>query len=156
MDTVGQTGQQLADTFVPIGMADGNGGVFHNKSYYDAAKTGADMVEEAKALLEGAGYTFTENGDGSYAISPALGFEYLTNTSTGHVAIAESIQADLSILSIEVTIKQEDWNVFLADRKSGNYSGMCREGWLADYNDPINMLEIFTSNSGNNDMQLGK
>ena len=84
----------------------------------------------------------------SYAISPALGFEYLTNTST--------IQADLSILGIEVTIKQEDWNVFLADRKSGNYSGMCREGWLADYNDPINMLEIFTSNSGNNDMQLGK
>lgn len=156
MDTVGQTGQQLADTFVPIGMADGNGGVFHNKSYYDAAKTGADMVEEAKALLEGAGYTFTENGDGSYAISPALGFEYLTNTSTGHVAIAESIQADLSILGIEVTIKQEDWNVFLADRKSGNYSGMCREGWLADYNDPINMLEIFTSDSGNNDMQLGK
>ena len=156
VDTVGQTGQQLADTFVPIGMADGNGGVFHNKSYYDAAKTGADMVEEAKALLEGAGYTFTENGDGSYAISPALGFEYLTNTSTTHVAIAESIQADLSILGIEVTIKQEDWNVFLADRKSGNYSGMCREGWLADYNDPINMLEIFTSNSGNNDMQLGK
>lgn len=49
----------------------------------------------------------------SYAISPALGFEYLTNTSTGHVAIAESIQADLSILGIEVTIKQEDWNVFL-------------------------------------------
>ena len=68
----------------------------------------------------------------------------------------ESIQADLSILGIEVTIKQEDWNVFLADRKSGNYSGMCREGWLADYNDPVNMLEIFTSDSGNNDMQLGK
>ena len=156
VDTVGQTGQQLADTFVPIGMADGNGGVFHNKSYYDAAATGADQVEEAKALLEGAGYTFTDNGDGSYAISPALGFEYLTNTTTNHVAIAESIQADLSILGIEVTIKQEDWNVFLADRKSGNYSGMCREGWLADYNDPVNMLEIFTSDSGNNDMQLGK
>lgn len=78
------------------------------------------------------------------------------NESMIYVKIAESIQADLSILGIEVTIKQEDWNVFLADRKSGNYSGMCREGWLADYNDPINMLEIFTSDSGNNDMQLGK
>ena len=155
-DTIGQTGQQLADAFVPLGMADGNGGEFHSKSYYDAAATGAGMVDEAKALLEGAGYTFTDNGDGTYAISPALGFEYLTNTTTAHVAIAESIQADLSILGIEVTIKQEDWNVFLADRKSGNYSGMCREGWLADYNDPINMLEIFTSDSGNNDMQLGK
>ena len=91
----------------------------------------------------------------SYAISPALGFEYLTNTSTSHVAIAESIQADLSILGIEVTIKQEDWNVFLEDRKSGNFT-IAREGWLADYNDPVNMLEIFTSDSGNNDMQLGK
>lgn len=27
---------------------------------------------------------------------------------------------------------------------------------MADYNDPINMLELFTSDSGNNDMQLGK
>lgn len=27
---------------------------------------------------------------------------------------------------------------------------------MADYNDPVNMLEIFTSDSGNNDMQLGK
>ena len=48
-----------------------------------------------------------------------------------------------------------DWNVFLEDRKSGNFT-IAREGWLADYNDPVNMLEIFTSDSGNNDMQLGK
>ena len=33
---------------------------------------------------------------------------------------------------------------------------MSRNGWLADFNDPINMLEIFTSDSGNNDAQLGK
>ena len=52
-------------------------------------------------------------------------------------------------------IKSEDWNVFLEDRKSGNFT-IAREGWLADYNDPVNMLEIFTSDSGNNDMQLGK
>lgn len=48
-----------------------------------------------------------------------------------------------------------DWNVFLLDRKDGNFT-IAREGWLADYNDPVNMLEIFTSDSGNNDMQLGK
>ena len=61
----------------------------------------------------------------------------------------------MSVLGIEVSIKTEDWNVFLDDRKNGNF-GVAREGWLADYNDPINMLEIFTSDSGNNDMQLGK
>lgn len=154
-DTIGQTGQKPADAFIPVGMVDGNGAEFH-RSYYDATATGFDKIDEAKALLESAGYSFTDNGDGTYAINPALGFEYLTNTSTGHVAIAEAIQADLSVLGIQTTIKQEDWNVFLEDRKSGNYSGMCREGWVADYNDPINMLEIFTSDSGNNDMQLGK
>ncbi len=156
VDNIAQTGQQLADTFVPAGMADGNGGEFKgDTSYYDAAATGAAMVEDAKALLEEVGYSFTDNGDGSYAIEPALGFEYVINEGTAHQQIAESIQADMSVLGIEVSIKTEDWNVFLDDRKNGNF-GVAREGWLADYNDPINMLEIFTSDSGNNDMQLGK
>lgn len=156
VDNIGQTGQQLADTFVPAGMADGNGGEFKgDTSYYDAAATGAAQADTAKALLEDAGYTFTDNGDGSYAINPALGFEYTINENTGHQQIAEAIQADLSVLGIEVSIKTQDWNVFLDDRKNGNF-GVAREGWIADYNDPINMLEIFTSDSGNNDMQLGK
>lgn len=156
VDNIAQTGQQLADTFVPAGMADGNGGEFKgDTSYYDAAATGAAMVEDAKALLEEVGYSFTDNGDGSYAIEPALGFEYVINEGTAHQQIAESVQADMSVLGIEVSIKTEDWNVFLDDRKNGNF-GVAREGWLADYNDPINMLEIFTSESGNNDMQLGK
>ncbi len=156
VDTIGQTGQQIADSFVPAGMSDGNGGEFKgDTSYYDGEATGSGNVEKAKELLEDAGYTFTDNG-GTYSISPALSFEYLTNDGTAHVAIAESIQSDLSVLGIDMTIKQEDWNVFLNDRKTGNFSGMCREGWLADYNDPVNMLEIFTSDSGNNDMQLGK
>ncbi len=155
VDNIGQTGQELADAFVPAGMADGNGGEFKTKSYYDAATTGAGNVQKAMELLESAGYSFTDNGDGSYAISPALGFEYVINEGTGHQKIAEAVQQDLGLVGIEVTIKTEDWNVFLEDRKNGNF-GVAREGWVADYNDPINMLEIFTSDSGNNDMQLGK
>lgn len=157
VDNIAQTGQQLADTFVPAGMADGNGGEFKtaDTSYYDAASTGAANVAEAVALLEEAGYTMTDNGDGSYSIDPALGFEYVINEATSHQQIAEAIQQDLAVVGIEVSIKTEDWNVFLEDRKNGNF-GVAREGWIADYNDPINMLEIFTSDSGNNDMQLGK
>ncbi len=154
-DNIGQTGQQLADTFVPAGMGDGDGGEFKTGSYYDAATTGAGNVEQAMTLLESAGYSFTDKGDGSYEISPALGFEYVINEGTGHQKIAEAVQQDLALVGIEVTIKTEDWNVFLEDRKNGNF-GVAREGWVADYNDPINMLEIFTSDSGNNDMQLGR
>lgn len=157
VENVGQTGQVAADSFVPEGMADGNGGIFKtaDTSYYDASATGAGELETAKGLLEEAGYTFTDNGDGSYAIDPAINMTFLTNDGTGHIAVAESIQQDLALLGINMEIKSEDWNVFLEDRKNGNFT-IAREGWLADYNDPVNMLEIFTSDSGNNDMQLGK
>lgn len=155
VENVGQTEQIPADSFVPVGMSDGNGGEFHNKSYFDAESTGATQVDKAKELLEDAGYTFTDKGDGSYSISPALGFEYVLNENTGHQKVAEAIQQDLAVLGIEMTIKTEDWNVFLEDRKNGNFD-VAREGWSADFNDPINMLEIFLSTGGNNDMQLGK
>lgn len=157
VENVGQTGQTPADSFVPEGMADGNGGIFKTKdtSYYDATTTGADQVDEAKKMLESVGYTFTDNGDGSYKCSPAISMTFLTNDATNHIAVGESLQQDFALLGIDMEIKSEDWNVFIEDRKSGNFT-IAREGWLADYNDPVNMLEIFTSDSGNNDMQLGK
>ncbi len=157
VENVGQSGQVAADSFVPLGMADGNGGEFKqaDTSYYDATATGAGMVEEAKALFEEAGFTFTDNGDNTYTIDPALNLTYLTNDGSGHIAAAESMQQDFALLGINMEIESEDWNVFLENRKNGNFT-IAREGWLADYNDPINMLELFTSDSGNNDMQLGK
>ena len=157
VENVGQSGQVAADSFVPLGMADGNGGEFKqaDTSYYDAQSTGALMVGDAKALFEEAGYSFTDNGDGTYAIDPAINMTYLTNDGSGHIAAAESMQQDFAVLGINMEIKSEDWNVFLENRKNGNFT-IAREGWLADYNDPINMLELFTSDSGNNDMQLGK
>lgn len=41
------------------------------------------------------------------------------------------------------------------ERKAGNFD-VARNGWIADFNDPINMLEMWTSDSGNNDAQFGK
>lgn len=156
VENIGQSGQVPADTFVPLGMADGNGGEFKgDTSYYDAETTGAAMVDEAKKLMEEAGYTFTDNGDGTYKIDPAINMTYLTNEGTGHEAIAAAVQQDLALLGIGLEIQKQDWNVFLESRKNGSFT-IAREGWLADYNDPVNMLEIFTSDSGNNDMQLGK
>lgn len=158
-DKIGQSGQIPADTFVPVGMADGNGGVFNTTDdeykYYDVKTTGLEQAENAMALLKEAGYSFTDNGDGTYKCSPALSMTYLTNEGTGHEAIAQVIQADLKTIGIEIKIEVQEWNTFLDNRKNGNFT-IAREGWVADYNDPINMLEIFISESGNNDMQLGK
>ena len=71
------------------------------------------------------------------------------------MAIAQSIQQDLAVVGINMEIKSEEWNVFLNDRKNGQFD-FAREGWLADYNDPINMLEMWLTDSGNNDAQFGR
>lgn len=163
-ENIGQTGQLPANAFIPEGMADGHGGVFKENddayTYPDEETTGyfnpsysEENVEEAKALLESAGFTFGD--DGMLSSDTPITFEYLTNDSTGHVAVAEAIQQDLAAVGITMTIKTCDWNVFLDERKSGNYD-IARNGWIADFNDPINMLEMWTTNSGNNDAQFGR
>jgi peptide/nickel transport system substrate-binding protein/oligopeptide transport system substrate-binding protein len=163
-ENIGQTGQLVATSFIPEGMLDGNGGVFKTNDdqytfpdsgstgYYPAEKNDS-TVQQAKALLEEAGYTF--GGDGKLSASTPLAFEFLTNDSQSHVLVAEAIKRDLAEVGIEVTIVKEDWPTFLQDRKDGNYD-VAREGWLADFNDPINMLEMFITDSGNNDPQFGR
>jgi len=159
-ENIGQTGQVAANAFIPLGMADGNGGIFKSdatgEGYFDpyAINNNYDeTVERAITLLKSAGYKFDDNGELS-AETP-IQLEYLTNTTSGHIAIAESIQQDLAVVGIELTIQQQDWNVFLEERKAGNFD-FAREGWIADFNDPINMLEMWTTVSGNNDCQFGR
>ena len=84
---------------------------------------------------------------------PAL--DYLYNTSEGHKAIGEYLQGALSAVGINMTLTNQEWNTFLETRKNGEYA-IARNGWLADYNDPICFLDMWTSNSGNNDVQYGK
>ena len=158
-ENIGQTGQVAANAYLPIGMADGNGGIFKEDlttGYYDPYAINEDYegtVAEAIALLEFAGYEFDE--DGMLSADTPISLEYLTNENSGHIAIAESIQQDLAAVGIDMSIQVTDWNVFLEERKSGNYD-FARNGWLADFNDPINMLEMWTTTSGNNDVQFGR
>ncbi len=159
-ENVGQTGQIAANAYIPYGMADGNGGVFKTEvveqGYFDPYAINNDYegtLEEARTLLKAAGYKFDENGMLS-AETPIV-VEYLTNDGSGHVAVAESMQQDFAAIGIQITIKTCDWNVFLEERKNGNFD-FAREGWLADFNDPINMLEMWITESGNNDCQFGR
>ena len=82
-------------------------------------------------------------------------FEFLTNDSQSHILVAEAIKKDLAEVGIDVTVVKQDWPTFQQNRKDGNYD-VAREGWLADFNDPINMLEMFITDSGNNDPQFGR
>ena len=159
-ENVGQTGQIAANAFIPYGMADGNGGVFKTEvteqGYFDPYGINNDYegtLDEARTLLKAAGYKFGD--DGKLSAETPISVEYLTNNGTGHVAVAEAMQQDLAVIGIQMNIQSQDWNVFLQERKAGNFD-FAREGWLADFNDPINMLEMWITDSGNNDCQFGR
>lgn len=166
VDTVAQADQEVANTFIPTGMADGNGGEFRvnddaytypdeaNVGYYNASSDAYEAnLEEARALLEGVGYQFDENG--MLSAETPITLNYLTNDTSGNVAIGEAIQQDFAAIGITMTVETREWSVFLDERKDGKFD-FAREGWLADYNDPINMLEMWETSSGNNDMQFGR
>ncbi len=159
IDTIGQTEQEAANAFIPTGMSDSNGGEFKtdDSAYTYPVNTGyysTDVdIEGAVALLKEAGFEFDDNN--MLSESTPIHINYLTNEGTGHEAIAQAIQQDFAAIGITMEITVEDWQTFLNDRKNGSFD-VAREGWLADYDDPINMLEMFTTDSGNNDMQLGK
>ena len=84
-----------------------------------------------------------------------LSLNYLYNEGSGHKAIGEYIQGALDTVGITMTLETQEWATFLDTRKNGEYT-IARNGWLADYNDPICFLDMWTSGSGNNDVQYGK
>lgn len=159
VDTIAQTGQQVANSFIPAEMLNGHGGVFKEDTdaFTFPVETGYFPIEPnldtARELLTQAGYEFDANG--MLSASTPLTLTYIHNTNSAHAAIAESMQQDFAQIGVVLNLSTLEWNVFLNERKAGNFD-FARNGWLADFNDPINMLEMWTTNSGNNDAQFGK
>ena len=157
-ENIGKSGQIAANSLVPLGMSDGNGGAFktdENDGYFDvhaASKNREEVIKEATKLLKAAGFKFGE--DGKLSDETPLSLSYLTNDSTGHVTIAECIAVDLADVGIGMTIRTVGWSDMNEEKNSGNFD-LLRNGWIADFNDPINMLEIWTTGSGYNDCHFG-
>jgi len=111
------------------------------------------VVAMMLALVACNGNTNNDDDAAKTVASPTL--NYLYNTSEGHKAIGEYLQSALQAAGITMTLENQEWATFLETRKNGDYS-IARNGWLADYNDPICFLDMWTSGSGNNDVQFGK
>lgn len=160
VEEIGQAGQVPASSFVSMGMTDADGSQFyqnagHNDAfdgYYDVSKDSFESnfntaVETLKKY-----YTFDEATQ-QFTDFPTL--TYLYNTGESHKATGEYLQSALAAVGITMNLENQEWATFLNTRKNGDYS-IARNGWVADYNDPICFLDMWTTASGNNDVQFGK
>ena len=142
-NTIMQGTYEPAYNFVGPGIVDEDG------MFYDNANGGepyisddyAANLEEAKSLLAEAGYP---DGEGFPAIT------YSANDAGYHIPVAEYVQQAWGDLGITVNIDKVEWSSFLPMRRAGDYD-VSRNGWVMDYNDPSNMIELFYSTNGNND-----
>lgn len=142
-NTIMQGTYEPAYNFVGPGIVDESG------MFYDNANGGKPYIsddydanlEEAKKLMADAGYP---NGEGFPTI------EYSANDAGYHIPVAEYVQQAWGELGITVNINKVEWASFLPMRRAGDYD-VSRNGWVMDYNDPSNMIELFTTTNGNND-----
>ncbi len=115
---------------------------------YEAAKfdyadwTQKQRVEEARKLYKEAGYSRAN----------PLTVEVRYNTSENHKKLAIAVAAMWKqALGVKTRLVNEEWKVFLENRKQKQVTQVFRAGWIGDYNDPYTFMEILHSKHGLND-----
>ena len=133
-----------ASGFVSSGVTDWDGSPWADNitdpSVYINIEDHAGNLAKAKELLAEAGHP---NGEGLPT------FTYSINDSSYHKKIAEYLQQAWKELGINVEVNVVEWKSFTPQRRSGNYQ-IARDGWVMDYNDPSNILQLTQTGNGNN------
>jgi oligopeptide transport system substrate-binding protein len=88
----------------------------------------------------------------SQASDPKTDINLFFNDSPGHKEIATAVQAEWNDLGIKSTLKQQEWAQYLEflGPPPNNAVDIYRLGWIYDFPDAINGLELWTCDSGNN------
>ncbi len=101
-----------------------------------------ERLAEARRLYQEAGYS-REN---------PLTVEIRYNTNENHKKIAVAIGVMWKrALGVRVRLVNEEWKVFLENRKQKRLTQVFRAGWIADYNDAYSFAELLHSRHGIND-----
>ncbi|MEJ2535042.1 MAG: peptide ABC transporter substrate-binding protein, partial [Gammaproteobacteria bacterium] len=77
-----------------------------------------------------------------------LRVELRFNTSTQHRRMAVAVAAMWKqLLDVRTDLIQEEWKVFVNNRRQGVVTELFRGGWIADFADPVTFLDLFRSDS---------
>ena len=134
IDNIAQGDQEPATGFTPKGMPG-----FDTLTPNSPWLSPQGDIAEAKELM-------------SQVKSPQKDITLLINNSPGHKEIAVAVQSMWKKLGLNVTISQQDWAQYLQFLGPPPDPSMdaFRLGWIADYVDAMNFLELWKCGSGNN------
>jgi len=134
VDSIAQADQVPATGFSPKGLPGFD--TFDPNSPYTPEN---GDIQAAKDLL-------------AQAQNPKTDINLFFNDSPGHREIATAVQANWQELGISTTLKQQEWAQFLEflGPPPNKAVDVYRNGWIGDYVDAINFLELWTCDSGNN------
>jgi oligopeptide transport system substrate-binding protein len=136
-DKLLRAGQVPSASFVPYGIAGylGKNGP-HPHPVWDGWALERRQAA-ARVLLERAGF------DSSHQLK----LEMKTVNSPASLVTAQSIQADLKSIGIDVTFRQEDGAVVYQSLNLRDFQ-LGIAGWVADYDDPMTYLNLMKSDTG--------
>ena len=126
-----------AESFVPPVVKGVEKSFREESSNFIIANNYSNNIIEAKKLLAEAGYPNGEN-------FPILEVKV---SSGFYTTVLEAIQEMWkNNLNIDIAVRTEESKITLPFRQSGKYQ-IARTSWTGDYNDPLTMLQIMTSES---------
>lgn len=135
VDTLYEGSRQPATSIMPAAIDDSEENVWQYCKY---------DPEQAKKILDDAGYTADESG--KRGIEIALNY----NGDGGHEDLMSAVQIDLEAVGFTVTQDTTEWATYLQKLSDGTFSA-ARLGWTADYPTMDNFLypNFFTGADNN-------
>ncbi len=147
--------RRAASSFVSDWVTDADGGEFYYNAdsgdYYGFFDV--DGYDPGPYLAKLKTYYDFDEETGKFTNVPAL--TYIYNPGEMHELIAEYLKETYKGFGIELELECVDWNEYQDRIAAGEYS-MMRSGWVVDFDDPLEFLSMWTSNSEDNSVGFGR
>jgi oligopeptide transport system substrate-binding protein len=113
------------------------------KGYEPQAAEGQGLARQEREQLARTLYRDAGYGDGK-----PLRVEVRYNTSSVHRRMVVAVTAMWKqVLGVDAELINEEWKVFVNNRRQGVLTQVFRGGWIADYADPGSFLDLFRGDS---------